>query len=207
MPKLESPIVSRFAGALLGTIAAFPIAAYGDDQALYSQRRPMVGQTASNPKVDCEAVMQAAVPFARQMLGTHGEFYPFGAAMQLDGKIVSVAAYEGNNDRPQASDLIHFLKQALGAAARQEQYRATAIVYDARVKLASTGELTDAINVLLDHRDNYSVVVVIPYSIASGKLVLGTAFAHKGEADIFRHDRCGRQIIDQLSRPKRKDAV
>jgi threonine synthase len=78
------------------------------------------------------------------------------------------------------------LKQALIAGAVEGRYKATALVYDVRVTLPSSGEKSDAVAVALDHRDDYSVVVLIPYKIRNGKAVFGGAFSQRGESDIFR---------------------
>src|SRR5262245_54636156 len=138
----------------------------------------------SDAKADCEALMNSVLPFAQQMLTTHGEFIPFGGAMRANGQIIAVAGYDGN-EQPRSVDVIGLMKDGFIAAARKGEYKATAIVYDVKVKLPSTGETSDAIAVSLNHRGNYSIIVLFPYTIDSGKLILGTAFAQKGEADIF----------------------
>jgi len=138
----------------------------------------------SDPKADCEALMNSVLPFAEQMLTTHREFVPFGGAMRPDRQLVSVAGYEGN-EHPKSVEVIALLKEGLIAAAQNGEYKATAIVYDVRVKLPLLEEKSDAIAISLNHRDNYSVIVLFPYKINAGKLILGTAFAQKGEADIF----------------------
>jgi len=138
----------------------------------------------SNPKADCEALMSSVLPFAEQMLTTHGEFIPFGGAMRLDGQLVSIAGYDGD-EHPRSVDVMGLMKDGLVAAARKGEYKATAIVYDVRVNLPSTGDKSDAIAISLNHRDNYSVIVFFPYKLDSGRLILGTVFAQKGEADIF----------------------
>jgi hypothetical protein len=118
-------------------------------------------QPTNDPKADCEALMNSVIPFAQQMLTNHGEFLPFGGAMRSSGELVSVAGYDGD-EHPQSSDVIHLIKEGFIGAARQGEYRATALVYDVRVKLPSTGDKSDAIAVSLNHRDNYSIVVVFP---------------------------------------------
>ena len=138
----------------------------------------------SDPKADFDALVNSVLPFAEQMLTTHGEFHPFGGAMRPDGQLVSIAGYNGNQ-HPESVDVIALIKKGFIADAGKGEYKATAIVYDARVKLPSTEEKSDAIAVSLNHRDNYSVVVLFPYKINAGRLILGTAFARKGEADIF----------------------
>jgi hypothetical protein len=104
--------------------------------------------------------------------------------MRPDGQLESFGGY-GGNERPEATDVIAWLKAAFIAAARNGEYKATAIVYDVRVKLPSSGEKSDAIAVSLNHRDDYSVVLLFPYRIDSGKLSLGEPFPQTGEADIF----------------------
>jgi hypothetical protein len=145
---------------------------------------PQDEQPANHPKVDCEVLMNSVIPFAEQMLSSHGEFLPFGGAMRSNGELVSIAGYDGD-EHPPSSDLIRLIKDGFIEAARQGQFMATALVYDVRVILPSTGDKSDAIAVSLNHRDNYSIVVIFPYKLDSGKLTVGDAFAHKGEADIF----------------------
>ena len=138
----------------------------------------------SDPKADCEALMNSLLPVAEQMLTSHGRFFPFGGAMRADGQLVSIAGYDGD-ERPQSIDVITLMKDAFVAAARKGEYRATAIVYDVKVKSPSTEEKSDAVAVSLNHRDNYSVVILFPYKLEGGKLIVGTVFAQEGEADIF----------------------
>ena len=54
------------------------------------------------------------------------------------------------------------------------------------VMLPSSGKKSDAIAVSLNHRDNYSVVVLFAYSIEDGKYVPGEVFAQQGENDVFK---------------------
>jgi len=139
----------------------------------------------ASPKSDCEALLESAATFAEQLLAKYGEFYPFGYAMKNSGEIVSIAAYEGN-ERPPSADLVEMLKHAFRERARTGEYRATALTYDVRIASPDAAETSDAIAVALDHHDNYSVVVVMPYRLDEGEPVLGEAFAQRGAADIFQ---------------------
>lgn len=137
----------------------------------------------SNAKADCEALMTSVLSLAKEILSNHGEFLPFGGAMSSNGELVSVAGYNGEHS--QSTELIRLIKDSFIDAARKGEFKATAVVYDVRVALPSTGEKSDAIAVSLNHRDGYSVIVIFPYKIDSGKPIIGSAFAHEGEADIF----------------------
>src|ERR1700754_1680246 len=136
------------------------------------------GQAMSDPKSDCEALIGSVLPFAEQMLTTHGAFIPFGGAMRADGQIVSIAGYD-ENEQSQPTNVIALMKDKFVEAARRGEYKATAIVSDVKVELPSTEENSDAIAVSLNHRDNYSVVVLFPYKIDAGELILGTVFAQE----------------------------
>jgi hypothetical protein len=135
-------------------------------------------------KADCEAVMNVALPFAEEMLQKHGEFFPFGATMNAKGEISHVGGYDGR-EHPPSADIIKLLKDGFRAGAKNGELKATALVYDVRVILPGSGEKSDAVAVSLNHRANYSVVVLFPYRIDGGKVVFGETFAQEGEADIF----------------------
>jgi len=62
---------------------------------------------------------------------------------------------------------------------------ATAIFYDVRVVPPGSDEKTDAIAVALDHQENYSAVVLFPYTLTNSKVQFGEVFAQAGENDIF----------------------
>ena len=142
-------------------------------------------QGLSVAKKEAEALLDAALPFAENMLQQHREFFPYGYAMDKNGKTVAVSGYD-SRERPPSSDLIRQLKKVFVSGAKSGEYKATALVYDVRINLPGTGAKSDAIAVSLNHRDNYSVVVFFPYKFESAKLVVGDPIANQGEADIFR---------------------
>jgi hypothetical protein len=66
---------------------------------------------ANAQKQDLEKLLDATVPFAKQMLTAHGEFYPYGATMDANGKITSVGGYTGD-EHPKSAEVIDLLKGA-----------------------------------------------------------------------------------------------
>ena len=139
----------------------------------------------ASPKSECEDLMNEALPLAERMLREHGEFYPYGLTIDATGKIAHAAASDGA-ERPKSAPLIQLLTAQFQDGAKSGKYRATALVYDVRVVDPSTGLKSDAIAVALDHRENYSVVVFIPYTLNQGKYVPGKLFAQKGEGRVFK---------------------
>lgn len=136
------------------------------------------------PKAECEALMNATLPFAENMLRKDGEFFPYGGALQSNGKIVCLAGYDGR-EHPPSTDVMILLKQGFTAGAKSGEYKATALIYDVRATIPSSGAKSDAIAISLNHRAGYSVIVLYPYELTQGDLVFGETFAQEGESDIF----------------------
>jgi hypothetical protein len=143
----------------------------------------------AQPKADCEIVMNFGLPLAEELLKRHGEFLPFGAAMRPNGEIVCLGAYDGR-EVPSLlgsfTELVRLLKDAFVAGARRQEYTATALFYEVGVTLPAGSERQDAVAVSLNHRDGYSVIVLLPYTMANGNVVYDAPHAQPGEADIFR---------------------
>lgn len=139
----------------------------------------------TDPKADCEDVMNSVLPFAEEMLTKHREFFPFGGTMSADGEIHHTGGWTGD-EHPPSTEVIELLERGFRAGAQRGEYKATALVYDIRTIPPGKEEKQDAIAVALDHRDNYSVVVISPYSFSSDdQLVIETPSATKGEGKIF----------------------
>jgi hypothetical protein len=143
------------------------------------------GVAMASPKSECEDLMDEALPLAERMLREHGEFYPYGLTLDMTGKVAHLGATDGT-ERPASAPLIKLLTAQFEDGAKAGKYRATALVYDVRVLDPSKGAKSDAIAVALDHRESYSVVVFVPYTIQAGKYRPGKIFAQKGEGHVFR---------------------
>lgn len=135
-------------------------------------------------KEESQELMDAVLPLAEKLLSEHGEFFPYGGAMTPDGKIVSVAAYDGD-EHPPSSEVISMFHKAFYTAAKNKEYKATALVYDVRVQLAN-GQPSDALTIELDHESGYSIVVLLPYTLSNGQLQYGEISAQAGEDNVFK---------------------
>jgi len=144
-------------------------------------------------KAELEKLLAAALPFAEQMLTKHGEFFPYGATMDPQGKITNVGGYTGD-EHPKSTEVIGLLKAAYRRDGEGGKIMACALVYDIRTIPPGQTEKTDAVAVDLDHRDGLSVVMAYPYKIGADKKVqFGTAFAMKGAGEIFKSKTKGEQ--------------
>ncbi len=138
----------------------------------------------ADPKTDSESLLNASIPFAQKMLKEHGEFYPYAVTLRPDGKIAMVAGYDGR-EKPPSLDIIKLLKEGLRADAVAHKIVASAIVSDVLATDPATGAKVDAISVALDHRDHYSVVILLRYALRNQSLSLAAPTAQKGAFDIF----------------------
>ncbi|MEI8592670.1 hypothetical protein [Photobacterium sp. Hal280] len=143
-----------------------------------------LGGAVQEGKEESQELMDAVLPLAERLLSEYGEFFPYGGAMTPEGKIISVAAY-GGDEHPASSEVIDMLHKAFHTAAKNKEYKATALVYDVRVQLAN-GKPSDALAIELDHESGYSIVVMLPYILSNGQLQYGEISAQAGEGNVFK---------------------
>lgn len=136
------------------------------------------------PKEQCEILLDKLLPFAEQQMKKYREFYPFAAVLLEDDSVELTASYDGN-EHPEPKAVLEDLKKIHKKLAAEGKIKASGIVWNAGVNSAD-GKPTDAIIVSLEHRDNYSVIVGVPYKIGLFKTVsFGNLFAMEGKQDIF----------------------
>jgi hypothetical protein len=137
------------------------------------------------PKEECEALMNALVPLAEQLLSKHREFYPFGGTMSVDGKI-ALGASNAGKQHPDSQSLIDVLEQGFRDGAKRHLYKATAIIVNVRTIPPGKTDKQDAVEVRLDHVSGYSVRVLLPYAFSKGgKLEFAPSFATRGDGRVF----------------------
>ncbi len=146
----------------------------------------MFTSTGNNGKIDCEKLMNEALPFAEKMLQQYGEFIPYGYAMKANGEIVSISG-QSKKEHPPSMEIMVLLNDGFRKSAKSGEYIATSLIYDVKVVVPSTGIKSDAISFALDHKDGYSVVVMLPYKLVNHKIIYGEIFAQAGEKEIFIH--------------------
>ena len=146
----------------------------------------------TNPaKKDAQALVDEFIVFAEKRLSEHGEFYPFGGRMNVDGEIVWEGASDGT-EHPRSQPLIEILRESHRQKAIKGEIRASCIVYDIRTLPPGKEQKQDAIAIEIDHRDDYAVVVVFPYTLsADGVLSVEEPFAVSRDNTTFAPDPDG----------------
>ena len=129
--------------------------------------------------------MNYLLTLVKKFLQDAAEFYPVGAFMNIDGKMNSMAGYDGR-ENPPSDEIIQIITQGFIEGAKDGSFKATALAYDALVTDPDTGSKDDAIAIALDHRQNYSVVVHFRYRMHQGLPILEPPTASPGARQIFR---------------------
>ena len=139
---------------------------------------------AQTPKEEAEMLLNYVLPFAKQQLEKRKEFFPFGAAMLFDGKIHMVVTHD---EQPNSQKKIDDLERIFIQKAKNRECKATALAFCSLFTDPKTKKKFDSVSVNLDHKDNYSVTVIYPYSIDQKNHVQFFApTAMQGEKKIFK---------------------
>jgi hypothetical protein len=139
----------------------------------------------SDAQAEAEELVNVVLPHAEGMLIAHGEFFPFGGALTLDGDIAQLAVGDEHRDSPLEA-IVDELKTMLRSGADTNAYRATALVFPIQAQLPGDDDETEAVAIALDHQANFSVVLMIPYVVSEGAVKFGEAVAQQGEHAIFQ---------------------
>ncbi len=133
-------------------------------------------------RADMDALLDALMRFAQEMLDKHGEFYPFAAVVTNDGDLQMVSAYS-ETEHPPSQELIDLLHARLRDQARGGEIRAAGVCVDVRVRSPHD---TDAIQASLEHRDADPVNVFLPYRKRRlGDYDYGELFATAADRRVF----------------------
>ncbi len=111
---------------------------------------------------DLDELLTVVLPFAQRMLGTYGEFYPFGAFVTTEGQAHLVSGFAAD-DHPASTDVLRLLLDRMRQGAAKEGFRATALCTDVRIRHPDTGAESDAIEVSLEDRDGEAMNLYLPY--------------------------------------------
>ena len=134
-------------------------------------------------KEECEILLDALFSASEKLLKKNGEFYPVGAVLLNDNN-VTFTALCSDKEFPDSQSIINGLICAHKQLAQSNEIKVSGISWNGAVDLE--GKTTDAIIVSLEHKDDYSVIVGLPYKIGLFKKIkFGELFAQNGNNDIF----------------------
>ena len=130
-------------------------------------------------------LLSACIPFAQQMLGKNGTFFPFGCTMTPDGEINLSAGYDDKKNLD-AQEIADLLLEGFRSGARSGEYQAVALCMDVRVDAPNGSGKTDAIRVTLEENGGEAVNVFMPYRKRMLRGIgYGEIFASAAEHSVF----------------------
>jgi hypothetical protein len=133
-------------------------------------------------QADLDELLNTALGFAQQQLASHGEFYPYAAAVRADGQTEMIAGRPDTASKnPAAADVIASCVAEL--TSRQHAIRAAAIIAD--VRLPELG--SDAIEVSLEHAEGQALRVHLPYTRRRKDISYGPVRASVGSRRVWAH--------------------
>ena len=134
---------------------------------------------------DLNALKDALLPVAKRMLTEHGEFFPYGAFMKLNGEIVDCSV-DDEDEHPPSKRLIDVLTDDFRQRAAKGEVRAVGICSDVRVARPGQTKKTDAVHFALEHQNGEALDVFLPYDLdTAGEVVYGELFAMQRAKQFF----------------------
>ena len=126
-----------------------------------------------------------AIRFPVSMLSEHQEFYPYGFAVQSDGRVVDIGvmynATSGHDLQMESNSILTRLR----GLAETCGLDFGAVVHNVATSHPFSGISIDAIRVFVETRDGFCSHVFFPYEIQSGSVALGMPYMTKAVASIF----------------------
>ncbi len=134
---------------------------------------------------DLAQLLNALIPFAQQMLSRHGDYYPFGSSIGLDGTIAHISTFDGN-EHPSSPQVIEKLTNIIREKIKNGEIKAAAICYDIRTVPPGQNKKSDAIFIGLEHQSGDAVEICLPYKKnIFGKVTYGRIFAGMRDRQFF----------------------
>jgi hypothetical protein len=140
----------------------------------------------AEPREEIEQLLHYLLPVAEEQLNTEGEFRPYAAMLDADGEMNAVVG--ADDEEPDVGDLLLALHAELRERAAQGEIRASGIAADVTLTDPDSGDVTDAVQLELDHAETEAVDVYVPYETGNEGIKFGELVAAAGQAPIFSDD-------------------
>jgi hypothetical protein len=137
----------------------------------------------AEPRQEIEQLLRYLLPVAEEQLNREGEFVPYAATLDTAGEVNAVQAADG--DEPDVSELLLALHTELRQQAAEGAIRASGIAADVTLTDPDSGEVTDAVQLELDHAEADAIDVYVPYTSGAEGIEFGELVATSGQAPVF----------------------
>ena len=135
---------------------------------------------------DYDKLMNFLLPFAKKALRKRGGFWPFGAAIRVDGSMEAVAGYD-DKENPSTDELLSMLIDSLKD--RTQELRAAGVCRDVTARIPGETSEQDAVQICLDHSQGKPMDLFIAYRRGLLRRIrFGRINATKGSKTLFCHE-------------------
>ncbi len=132
-------------------------------------------------KNECELLLSSGMDAVKSMFIEQDGFHPIGKLLTPSKEVESVLVDLGE-DYPEGAILVDAITDFLKERAEKGEILASAIFFDARVG----AERKDAVVASLEHSNDYSVMVVHPYTLdLNQNPVWEEPIAWEGQRNVF----------------------
>src|SRR3954454_1091158 len=135
------------------------------------------------PREEIERLLRYLLPVAEEQLSREGEFMPYAATLDAEGEVSAVGAAAG--EEPDVAELLLALHAELREQASEGAIRASGIAADVTLTDPDSGEVTEAVQLELDHAETDAIDVYVPYETGTEGITFGDLVAAAGQAPIF----------------------
>jgi hypothetical protein len=118
---------------------------------------------------DLHAVLQQLLPMALEFLASRREFYPFGGALDGNGRFAFAEA-PSDVEAPSAQQVLDAVYDTLRTGAMRGAYRAVGIAADVRVTPPGGSEATDALFLEIEHASGICLHIYYPYTVSADQV-------------------------------------
>jgi hypothetical protein len=139
----------------------------------------------AEPREEIERLLRYLLPVAEQQLNKDGEFLPYAAMLDAEGEVQAVSASAAPAD---VGELLLALHTKLREQAAEGAIRASGIAADVTLTDPDSGDVTDAVQLELDHAETEAVDVYVPYTNGETGVRFGELVAAAGRAPVFEDD-------------------
>jgi hypothetical protein len=137
-----------------------------------------------SPKDEANRLINAGLPAAKRELGSR-EFVPFAFVTEEMGEVRRFAS-TGEPPASASQEGVEALVKSLRAGAQAGAFKAVAVFVEVAIEPPGRDTKTQAIEVMLEHRDGYCANAFFPYSrSADGSLSFGSFFAAPRPGAVF----------------------
>ncbi len=131
---------------------------------------------------DLQQIIDYSHKFAKHMLIRSGEYFPFGAQINMQGDLASIGYEDEESDIPNSEEVISELSKALKDQLDVENIRAYGITSHVIIAINQEGDKSDAIMVDIQHKDDAIPLYCFPYHwTANRDLIFGESFVMNRE--------------------------